>query len=46
MVEIFDRAWLGMEEMTSLSSDANFFWGITGFCWGIGLATGFIGRHG
>jgi hypothetical protein len=34
MIEIFNRAWLGMEEMTSLSGDAHFFWGITGFCWG------------
>jgi hypothetical protein len=30
MVEIFDRAWLGVEEMTSLSGDANLFWGIIG----------------
>jgi hypothetical protein len=35
-----------MEEMTSLSGDADLFWEIAGFCWGIELATGFLGTHG
>jgi hypothetical protein len=28
------------------SGDANLFWEIAGLCWGIELATGFIGTHG
>jgi hypothetical protein len=34
MVEIFNRAWLGMDEMINLSGDANLCWGVTGCAWG------------
>ena len=30
MVEIFNRAWLGMDEMINLSDDADLCWGIAG----------------
>jgi hypothetical protein len=35
MVEIFNRAWLGMEERINLSDDIDFFWEIAGFARGI-----------
>ena len=34
MVEIFNRAWLGMDEMINLSGDADLCWGVTGCAWG------------
>jgi hypothetical protein len=35
-----------MEEMIRLSGDADLFWEIAGFCWGIELAIGLVGKHG
>jgi hypothetical protein len=34
MVEIFNRAWLGMDEMINLSGDTDLCWGVTGCAWG------------
>jgi len=34
MVQIFNRAWLGMDEMINLSGDADLCWGVTGCAWG------------
>jgi hypothetical protein len=48
MVEIFNRAWLGMDEMINLSDDADLCWGIAG-CAGeycqllLGKKTGLLG---
>ena len=48
MVELFNRAWLGMDEMINLSDDADLCWGIVG-CAGeycqllLGKKTGLLG---
>jgi hypothetical protein len=43
MMETLNRAWLGIEEMTSLSGDADLCWAIAGSYWGIELATDSLG---